>query len=132
MFSQDRLSAGQGQSFCQSNPLPTSGEGTPEVPMNPPMKPRRPGLRPGPRPYPAMMVVPALPRARSLARLAERQVDPTGSKVRMPPLLQRLHAVEPQPRRAAPDHDVSMGQRDSPRAVGAAMSAEQEYRRQPQ
>jgi len=28
MFSQDRLSAGQGQGFCQNNPLPTSREGT--------------------------------------------------------------------------------------------------------
>src|SRR5256885_918559 len=71
-------------------------------------------------------------RTASLARLAEGQVDPTGSKGRMPPLLQRLHAVESEPRRAAPDHDVSMGQRDSARAVGAAVSAEQEYRRQPQ
>ena len=78
------------------------------------------------------MAVPALPGACSLARLAEGQVDPTGSKLRMPPLLQRLHAVESQPRRAAPHHHVSMGQWDAPRAVAAALAAEQEYRRQPQ
>src|SRR2546430_17608690 len=61
-----------------------------------------------------MMAVPALPRARSLARLAEGQVDPTGSKLRMPPLLQRLHAVKSQPRRPAPAPPVSMGTRNAP------------------
>ena len=54
------------------------------------------------------------------------------SQVRMPPVLQRLHTVESESGRAAPDHDVPMGHRNSPWAVGSAVAAEQEYCRQPE
>src|SRR2546430_11387200 len=150
MFSKDRLSAGQGQGFCQNNPLPTPGEGPPGSSAGLAVAA---GQRPRQRPFPParfralersalcalrhagseisvvfvprseecqhagtalMMAVPALPRARSLARLAEGQVDPTGSKLRMAPLLQRLHAVKSQPRRPAPAPPVSMGTRNAP------------------
>jgi hypothetical protein len=43
-------------------------------------------------------------------------------------VLLNLQTVESEPGRTAPDHYVSMGHWDSSRAVGPAMTAEEEYR----
>ena len=50
----------------------------------------------------------------------------------MLPLLERQDAVISQTRRTAPHHHVGMLERDAARTIGAAVTAEQEHRGQPE
>src|ERR1700730_736110 len=78
-----------------------------------------------------MRPVIACARAReNSARPAKRQIDALPADKRVLAIGKRSDAVEEQPRRPAPHHDVAMRQPISLRLVAALQSAEQEDRRQ--
>ena len=70
------------------------------------------------------------PTAPGTQRPPEVRLMRQAPEQRMLAVLQRHHAVERQPRRAAPHHDVAVRERNRRVPVGALRAAEQEHRRQ--
>src|SRR5438132_13657144 len=77
------------------------------------------------RPFPSLLVGEG-----GSPRFSKSQVDTLAAHDSMSAIGERGYAVEEQPRRAAPDHDVAVLQPVTVRLVGALWPAEQEYRRQ--